>query len=272
MLFIHQSNLLNKIEKNYNNKGSEIKAFYNEIYLPYRQNLLKLDYSLKDIDTFKEASSLIDNYIIEIEKFSAKANISSQSKFRSTFIEEISTYLFKSLEIIESGKLGIYNKAIFSGLKINNKMELNAIYKDVDFCIGKKVHLNIDTTQNLDIIIPIICVEVKTYLDATMFNEVQFSSKQIKNASPNAQTYVLMEFNDVASEKIISARADNNLTEMFTLRDGSRKENIIKNPISAEVLLDYYCEIEKNIKNIEKVESVEVPGRLLHPTNKKTDI
>ena len=272
MLFIHESNLLNKIENNYKDKGSEIKEFYNEIYLPYKQKLLDLNYSLKDMNTFNKASSLIDNYIMEIENFSTKANISSQSKFRSTFIEEISTYLFKSLKIIESGKLGIYNKNVFSGLKINNKMELSTIYKDVDFCIGKKIHLNIDSTQNLDMIIPIICVEVKTYLDATMFNEVQFSSKQIKNASPNAQTYVLMEFNDVAPEKIISARADNNLTEMFTLRGGSRKENIIMNPISAKVLLDYYCEIEKNIKNIEKIESVEVPGRLLHPTIKKTDI
>lgn len=268
MLFIHESNLLNKIENNYNNKGAEIKTFYNEVYLPYKQKLLALNYSLKDITVFKEACSLIDNYILEIEDFSAKANISSQSKFRSTFIEEISTYLFSTLKLIQNGKLGIYNKNVFSGLKINNRMELSTIYKDVDFCIGKKVHLTIDSNQNLDMIIPIVCVEVKTYLDATMFNEVQFSSKQIKNASPNAQTYVLMEFNDVASEKIISARADNNLTEMFTLRPGSRKEKITNNPISPEVLLDYYCEIEKIINNIEKIESVDVPGRLLHPIEK----
>ncbi len=34
--------------------------------------------------------------------------------------------------------------------------------------------------QVLPTIIPIVCVEVKTYLDATMFGEVQYSSRQIK--------------------------------------------------------------------------------------------
>ncbi len=33
-----------------------------------------------------------------------------------------------------------------------------------------------------------------------------------------------MEYNDVSKEKIIAARYDNNLNEMFVLRSGSRKD------------------------------------------------
>lgn len=265
MIYIHENNLLNKIRTNYNEKGEEIENFYKNVYLKYRQELECLDYLSKKIDVFKKAAILIDEYLIEVERFSTKCNITSQSKFRSTFIEEISSYLFESVPLIKSNTFGIFNKNIFAGMKINNQMHIDIIPKDVDFCIGKKVSLVLDNKQSLQIIIPVVCIEVKTYLDATMFGEVQYSSKQIKNASPNAKTYVLMEYNDVSKEKIISARYDNNLNEMFVLRSGSRKDNIISTPLDAETLLNYYCEISNVIDNTELEDDVVTPGRLLKP-------
>lgn len=265
MIYIHENNLLNKIRTNYNQKGEKIEGFYNNVYLKYRQELENLDYISKKIKVFKKAAILIDKYLIEVEEFSSRMNITSQSKFRSTFIEEISSYLFKSLPLIKNNTFGIFNKNIFAGMKINNQMHIDIIPKDVDFCIGKKVSLVLDNIQSLQIIIPVVCIEVKTYLDATMFGEVQFSSKQIKNASPNAKTYVLMEYNDVSKEKIISARYDNNLNEMFVLRSGSRKDNIVITPLDAETLLNYYCEISDAIDNTGLKDDVITPGRLLRP-------
>ncbi|MDO5555689.1 MAG: Bpu10I family restriction endonuclease [Clostridia bacterium] len=265
MIYIHESNLLNKIRNNYNYKSEKIKSFYNEIYLEYRKKLQNLDYSSEDIEVFKKAAMLIDEYLIEIENFSSIINITSQSKFRSTFIEEISSYLFAKLPLIENDTFGIFNKNIFAGMKINNQMRIDIIPKDVDFCIGKKVFLKLDTAQELNIIIPIVCIEVKTYLDATMFGEVQYSSKQIKNASPNVKTYVLMEYNDVSKEKIISARYDNNLNEMFVLRGGSRKDNILETPMDAKTLLKYYCEIRNVVDNTDLEDEIIVPGKLLNP-------
>ena len=146
-------------------------------------------------------------------------------------------------------------------MKINNQMRIDIIPKDVDFCIGKKVELKIDRAEPLSIIIPIVCVEVKTYLDATMFGEVQYSSKQIKNASPNVKTYVLMENNEVAKEKIIAARYDNNLNEMFALRTGRRTRN--NGPIYSKALLEYYDEIATTIENADVEDIVNDAGRLL---------
>lgn len=263
MLYIHESNLKSKINSNYNNKGEEIKKFYEEIYVKYREQLESLNYVSKDINIFKRASQLIDEYLIEVENFSSKINITSQSKFRSTFIEEISTYLFRTLSLIKDNTFGIYNKNIYAGIKINNQMHIDVISKDVDFCVGKKVELKIDETQRLSIIIPIVCVEVKTYLDATMFGEVQYSSRQIKNASPNVKTYVLMEYNDVSKEKIIAARYDNNLNEMFVLRCGSRKDLIINAPINPEALLEYYEEVSTSIEHTEIEDIVNNTGKLL---------
>lgn len=260
MLYMHKRNLIRKINENYKGKGDLLNKFYQEEYNDYYEKISSLDYASKDINIFKEAVNLIEEYLEKIDELSRQIGVKSQSKFRSTVIEEISTYLFQNHHLITSGTFGIFNKNIFSGMKIDNHMHIDIIPKDVDFCIGKKVKVVIDDEQTKELIIPVVCVEVKTYLDATMFGEVQYSSKQIKNASPNAKTYVLMEYNSVAKEKIIAARYDNVLNEMFVLRADARS------PLSEKVLLDYYIEIENALKNTENVDDVVVPGKLINPS------
>ena len=142
-------------------------------------------------------------------------------------------------------------------MKIGNDLKINIMKKDVDFCIGKKIKMTIEN-QEFEIILPIVAVEVKTYLDATMFGEVQYSSKLIKNATPNAKTYVLMETNQVGSDKIISARYDNVLNEMFVLRLDEQSL------IEYSVLEDYYNEIVSDIADIAVERDVITPGRLIN--------
>lgn len=262
MLYIHDSNLRNKINQNYKNVGAEIEKFYHDVYMVYKKQLKSLDYASKDLDVFKKAARLMDDYLEEVEAFSSEHKITSQSKFRSTFIEEISTYLFRDLPLIKNNTFGIFNKNIYAGMKINNQMHIDIIPKDVDFCIGKKVQLKIDRAEPISIIIPIACVEVKTYLDATMFGEVQYSSRQIKNASPNVKTYVLMENNEVSKEKIIAARYDNTLNEMFALRSG-RRSSKNNTPIYYKALLEYYDEIATTVENTDVEDIINDAGRLL---------
>ena len=220
--------------------------------------LESLNYESKELDVFTEATDLMEEYIAEIKKFEDEhEGITSQSKFKSTFIEEISMYLFKDLPLIKDNTFGIYTKNIFTGLIIDNKMQLDYTKKDVDFCIAKEMELTVDGTQSLSIIVPIVCVEMKTYLDATMFEGVQWSSRQIKNASPYAKTYVLMEYNTVAREKLIVARYDNNLNELFALRKNKTA------PLDPETLLDYYKEISETIEHVKVKDPIEKPGRLL---------
>lgn len=257
MIYIHESNLRNKINSNYKNAGDEINKFYHDIYVGYRNQLKSLDYASRDIEVFRKASRLMDDYLEEVESFSSMHNITSQSKFRSTFIEEISIYLFKNLDLIKNNTFGIYTKNIFTGLKIDNQMQLGYTSKDVDFCVAKEMQLKVDGIQELTIIVPIVCVEIKTYLDSTMFEGVQWSSKQIKGASPYAKTYVLMEYNQVARENIIVARYDNNLNEMFALRE--KKDA----PLNPKTLLAYYEEISGTIEHVEVKDPIVKPGKLL---------
>ena len=253
--YVHKNNLLSKINEKYKNKEKEIYDFLIEKYDPLHNKMIEAC-AREKID-FDYVTKLINDYLKELDEFGSKNNITSQSKFRSTFLEEISTYLFSNIPEVVDNKIGIFNKGIYAGMQIGPNLEVTLLKKDVDFCIGKKVDITIDGTP-YSIILPLIAVEVKTYLDATMFGEVQFSSKAIKSASPNARTYVLMETNSVGKEKIIAARYDNNLTEMFVLR----KDTDV--PIKAAVLEDYYHEIVESISEIGMSASIDVPGRLIN--------
>lgn len=257
MLFIHENNFKTKIHQNYKGIGAKIQEFYTQVYLKTRTELINIDFQNSDSDTFKKAADIINEYYKNLDKFTNDNKIASQSKFRSTFLEELSTYLFEDNEYIKNETLGIYNKGIYAGMKIGNDLKINIMKKDVDFCIGKKVKIKIES-QEFEIIIPIVAVEVKTYLDATMFGEVQYSSRLIKNATPNAKTYVLMEANQVGNDKIISARYDNVLNEMFVLRLDEQSL------IEYSVLEDYYKEITSDITNIAVERNIITPGRLIN--------
>lgn len=257
MLYIHENNFKNKINQNYKGIGDKIETFYMEVYMKTKMELLDIDFSKDDDETFKHATKIINEYYKKLDEFTTKNGITSQSKFRSTFLEELSAYLFADNEFIKNGTLGIYNKGIYAGMKIGNDLKINIMKKDVDFCIGKKVKIIIEGTE-FEIILPIVAVEVKTYLDATMFGEVQYSSKLIKNATPNARTYVLMETNQVGNDKIISARYDNVLNEMFVLRFD--EESLIE----YSVLKDYYDQIVSDILDTAIERDVVTPGRLIN--------
>lgn len=256
MEFVHEDNIKKKIADNYNGKKDELVAFYHDKYKVVREELLAIDFSINTDEIFKKATDIINKYFEEVEIIAKKCNIKSQSKFRSSFLEEISIYLFSDNSYIENKRLGFYNKKIYAGMKIGNNLNVNIMDKDVDFCIGKKVKIIIDNKE-YEIILPVVAVEVKTYLDATMFGEVQYSSRLLKNSTPNVKTYVLMERNQVKDEKIIISRYERTLNEMFVLR--GNKESLI----DYKVLKDYYNQICDDIKNIADMPKVNSSGRLI---------
>lgn len=257
MLYIHENNLLNKISSNYKEHGSKIQEFYDKKYIPVKNALKYLEFAEKDKSAFEKAAKIINDYYKEIDVFSHKYSITSQSKFASTFLEEISTYLFKDIPEIKTGEFGVFNKKVYAGLKIDKDKRIALITKDVDFCIGKKVNISIDGQPSTELILPVVAVEVKTYLDATMFGEIKSSSKAIRSASPNSKTYVLMGYKCLADEHIIAARQDATLSEMFVLRKNE------SSPIDADALYLYWHEIVEAINDITTDNNITVPGKLL---------
>lgn len=261
MLYVHESNFDTKIETNYHEKASELKTFKEDFYEPFRKAMFSIDFTGPSMEDFKEATKLINAYYKNLAEFIKNNGITSQSKLESTLLEELSVYLFKDIPEIKQQRLDFFNKGIYAGLKINPDLSLDIVRKDVDFCIGKKVTMSIENQRPITITIPIISVEVKTYLDATMFGEVKSSSKTLKSATPNSKAYVLMGYKCLADEHILAARQDSTLDELFVLREGEGK------PIDPYALNLYWSEIVNAIKNITSDNTLSVPGRLLVNNN-----
>lgn len=256
-MHVHENNIERKIEDNYNNCKRELIEFRNEVYLPMRKKVETLDLTTGH-EIFDDVANILNSYWKILHNFALVYKIKSQSKFESTFLEEINYYLFHNLEEIKDGRLSIFNKGVYAGLKIKEDLSIDIIKKDVDFCIGKKITITIESQTPVALIIPAVSVEVKTYLDATMFGEVKSSSKTLKSATPNSRAYVLMGFKNIANEHILAARQDATLDEIFVLqkREGA--------PIDSKTLYDYYNEIKTAISSLSKPTQIIVPGRLLH--------
>ena len=223
LLYVHEDNLITKIKTDYNHKKAELEEFKSLFYEPFRRQIEQLPFDELHPGSFDTAAVMLNKYYSDLREFSQKNRISSQSKFGSTLFEELNTYLFKDLPLIKDGTFGIFNKGIFAGLKViskKNSTRIEQITKDVDFCIGRKAEVTVTGQKDpLTLILPVICVECKTYLDSTMFGEIKSSSRDIRNANPNARTYVLMGYRDLKDEPLLAARQDSALTEMFSLSD-----------------------------------------------------
>lgn len=255
-MFVHEKNIDTKIKNNYGGFSDEISSFKNTEYLRMRREIESVDFT-DGKEAFKKAVDTLNKYWVHLHSFAIKYNIKSQSKFESSFLEEISYYLFKNHTLIRNDKLNIFNKGIYAGLKINEDLSIDIIKKDVDFCIGKKIDLTINTQSPVQLIIPAVSVEVKTYLDATMFGEVKSSSKTLKSSTPNSKAYVLMGYKCLSDEHILAARQDSTLDGMFALQE---KEN---SPINVDALYEYYKEICEALDNIAETPEIITPGRLL---------
>ena len=147
MKLIHESNILKKIKDNYKNKGVLLKTFYDNIYSPYKRKMELEIFDESNPNSFIEAANLISDYYASANDFANKNGITSQSKFLSTIIEEISYLLFKDLEEIKTNTYQIYNSGVFAGLTFNENDEIVINKKDVDFCIGRALKININKRE-----------------------------------------------------------------------------------------------------------------------------
>lgn len=222
MSYPHEKNINNKIKDDYHKIGCLIKEYKENVYDPFRKKIDKIQFK-DDYNTFINATSIIEDYKKVMKKFASDNEITSQSKFESSFLEEINTYLFVNSMKIKSGKLGIYHSKIYKDLKITDKLKPVVSYKNVDFCIGKKTKIKVGDKE-IEIIVPSVCVEVKTYLDATMMGEVTSSSKMLKTSNPDAHTYILAGYRSLKDEHLLIANNDAAFDDIFFLQENEESE------------------------------------------------
>lgn len=244
-MYVHEDNLNKKISEATAGSAKHTDLVALKVrYDRYRSVMESIDYERRFLPDYLIAADAMNGYLIEVDNVMRAHSIKAQTKLRSTVLEELSVYLFERSPIIVTNGMEFYNKYIYAGVLVKSDLQYKILHKDVDFCIGKTSTLSIAGVRS-EVRFPFVCVEAKTYVDATMNHEVLFSGTQLKTASPDVHTYVLMEYQDEISEDApIPASYSYAIDKYFTLREckrpntDSRRE--LLTPIKGELLLEYY--------------------------------
>ncbi len=259
-MLTHRDNITGKISKNYKSQKSFFENFYRKYYLPWnRSNSAIRGISKNNIS---QRVSLVEKYYKKIDRANnqdrprgkSKYWIKSQSKFRSTVIEEFCYYLLKDIYQIKALDLEFKKGGVHSGFEVDFKGKIKPKKKNVDCCIVKAEKGNIGN-KKFKLLIPIIAIECKTYLDGTMWNETQYSAILLKRVNSSATVYVLTERNEVELNKITK---ESPVNDIFVIRKDESSR------INKDVVMDFVLQIQKDLKTIATEETSKVPGRLIN--------
>lgn len=238
----------NNIDTKIKNGKKILKDFKENYYNPFVDAISKIKFDSKDINEYKKAAILIENYYAELSQFVATNKIDTRSGIKSSFIEEISKYLFLNHPIVVREKLLFKNSDICTGLFFS-KDSLKTTDKDVDFCICKEKEIKMGTDKAITVKIPIVSVECKTYLDGTMFNEVIDTASRLHASSPDSTNFVFMLWNQVGKETFTIRRKATNISQFFSLMKKPKTESEKCNiKIDPQVLLSYYDAVSEALE------------------------
>lgn len=249
---IHKSNLEGKIKSDYHRIGGKIERFRDREYVPFEE---RMD-GLKGITRPKtrERVQVFNEYYGKARVFAERYNITPQSKFLPTAIEEFIGYLLRDIPFIRKLGLGFFRNRIFAGLKIKPDGGLELHKKDVDIGIAKEFGVKINDKRT-GLIIPVVAIECKTYLDNTMFSEAQFTAQKLKSGTPAVKALIVTFSNEVDEKKLPSVSP---IDEIHVLTsDGITVDE------------DTACSFVKDVKGYlgkaSAERSIKIPGKLLHP-------
>jgi hypothetical protein len=196
---------------------------------------------------------LLQGYYRKVDEFNRGGWITSQSKFRPTVLEEFCGWLFKDLPEVQTLGLDFFKKAVYAGIRIDQRGNAQLETRDIDFCIGKTVKATFaDKTYNVKI--PIVAIECKTYLDKTMFSGAQFTAQKLKGGTPRVRVLMITETNQVKLSEIPS---ETPIDQIYVLRDGAG------DPIDYGTVWEFFCDVTAATKRATFGQVIKLPGKLL---------
>ena len=207
---VHASNIL--VKKRGSLKPAQAKAMprIEREYLKYIKAQLTLVGYTDEI--IVKRVELLNDYYNFLAQEGYENLFTSQSKFRSTILEEFIYILFKDLIADFCDKLKIENnELLLGGVKAYTNLyfkseDLSSFVKDIhtginvkdqDFAIYREMLLSINGSDAQPINLPIIAIECKTYLDKTMLEGAIATAEKIKSGNPYSKFYVVTETYEV---------------------------------------------------------------------------
>ena len=247
--------LLREIKERYNNWRGDNES----IIGTSKENVFKR------VELLNEYKDFIDQSKFKKERGNTYG-FTSQSKLHSTVIEEFLYYLFEGMPILSGKKMALgpgkaYVDMSFSPKNIDEWEKNPGVdikVKDQDFAIGKEIFCIFssdgemhDTVQK-NILVPIVAIECKTYLDKTMLDGAAYAAERLKRGNPYALYIVVTETN--ALDKSVNPK-HTQIDEIFVLRrqkSGQKPPNQIDAQLVWELFNLVKDHLEKEWWNPEK--------------------
>lgn len=256
-MYPHGDNLQQKIITNYKGLKDKLEKWKEEKYLPWSNYSKKIDWSNKKIAVTK-LTKKFESYLREVRKFTSRggpgADITTQSLFESSVMEEFCYYLFRSLPLVNPDDIVFTNKNVFIGLSISPDGSVQVHTKDSDFCIARHVETDIGRKKYI-LNVPLVTVECKSsYVDKTMLSGLMHSARLAKQGAIGVRCYIIAE-----TKNFVMSLHDSPIDEVFILKRSK------KDPFDTNTVFDFYLEVWKAIESATQIHKPKLPGRAVNP-------
>lgn len=228
----HASNIITKYSGKLNGKeGDALNKLIPE-YSKYLHRMMGL--STYDKYAIEKKVDYLNDYYNFMRDNDLEKAFSSQGKFRPTILEEFLYLLFKDYvelikqryddnDVLGSGAVKAYSNLYFKAKDFKDFIKIPEIgvnEKDQDYAIYRTFDITINEKTPLQIRIPAIAIEAKTYIDKTMLDSIIATAEKIKSGNPHTRFIAVSERYDVS---YAVDPAYSRIDQIYILRKSIRK-------------------------------------------------
>lgn len=244
----HASNIITKCSGTKNdNEKSALDQIIPE-YVDYLEKMLTVS-SASIEDTVRCKVEYLNAYYNFMHENKLEKVFTSQGKFRPTILEEFLFLLFKdfvenikkkydSTDVVRSGAVKAYSNLYFKARNFEEFIkspEIGVNNKDQDYAIYRTFELINEKNKTIQIQIPAIAIEAKTYIDKTMLDAIIATAEKIKSGNPHTRFIAVAEWYDVS---FAVDPAYSRIDQIYILRKTTRKADWVE--IDPEVVLKLF--------------------------------
>jgi len=244
-LNIHKAHASN-IENHINDKAKQLKSTqYKSAQIRYMQYITDLKKAISTND-YKAQISAINDYLVYAKNLEINGVFERKSKHYSSILEELPVLLSEDYvsqlyaTLTKSRKLNMSLGGQHCVIRITANPDITPFHetKNIDFCLAVE--------QAVGIWIPLVGLEVKKYVDKTMFGTILETYKSLNIFRPMTIYGFLVE--DEARAKDVIRNSMTYKTE-YILSGMSRKRDDVINPIDESIYTRFVLELRKHIES-----------------------
>ena len=240
-----------------------------EVYENYKEFLEKTkDLSILNDEAVKDLVSAFNDYRLAVLKPIESRKNSGQENIRSSMLEEFFCHLFFDIikelldEIPDNLILGKENSFVDLTFSPSSFQQIfsdpNPYFhtKDQDFVLGVSLDVTIKAEEKSyaeKIVIPVVAIECKTYIERNMLDSCSGTASRIKSAMPYCIYIVASEYMKLKDE--LPELSD--INEIYILCKASnsdrlknRKEGLNPHKINEDLIIDLFNKIKGHLNSI----------------------